>query len=89
MKGTIREDSYKEASPAHSIRDADSRGEKDFLEIDAQEEKRAVRKLDYALIPLMTMFYLLSFLVRSASLQLRIAHLFKLRVFAIGSCQYR
>ena len=31
--------------------------------IDPTEERRVVRKMDYYLIPMMTMFYLLSFLV--------------------------
>ena len=31
--------------------------------IDSILEKRAIRKLDYLLMPIMTMFYLLSFLV--------------------------
>jgi len=35
--------------------------QKDRIVTDA--EKRAVRKLDYTVIPVMTMFYLLSFLV--------------------------
>lgn len=34
-----------------------------LLDVDPAEERRVVRKLDYCLIPMMTMFYLLSFLV--------------------------
>lgn len=34
-----------------------------LLGIDPVEERKAVRKLDYVLLPMMTMFYLLSFLV--------------------------
>lgn len=34
----------------------------------SDDEKRAVRKLDYTIIPVMTMFYFLSFLVRHKSL---------------------
>lgn len=34
-----------------------------FLDVDPAYEKKVVRKLDFCLIPLMTMFYLLSFLV--------------------------
>lgn len=34
-------------------------------EIDPAEERRVVRKMDYCLIPIMTLFYLLSFLVRN------------------------
>ena len=32
--------------------------------IDPEDERKAVRRLDYSLLPIMTMFYLLSFLVR-------------------------
>ena len=35
-----------------------------FSNVDPTYEKKVVRKLDYCLIPLMTMFYFLSFLVR-------------------------
>lgn len=34
----------------------------------SDDEKRAVRKLDYTILPVMTMFYFLSFLVRRVSL---------------------
>ena len=33
-------------------------------EMDKEEERRAVRKLDYTVLPVMAMFYFLSFLVR-------------------------
>lgn len=33
----------------------------------SDDEKRAVRKLDYTVLPVMTMFYFLSFLVRCLS----------------------
>ena len=33
---------------------------------DAEEERQAVRRLDYQIVPLMTVFYLLSFLVCSS-----------------------
>ena len=39
-----------------------------LLDIDPAYEKKVVRKLDFCLIPLMTMFYLLSFLVRTNAL---------------------
>lgn len=34
----------------------------DKVTFDAKEEKQVVRRLDYQIVPLMTMFYLLSFL---------------------------
>ena len=34
---------------------------------DAEEERQAVRRLDYQIVPLMTVFYLLSFLVCSSA----------------------
>ena len=37
---------------------------------DAEEERQAVRRLDYQIVPLMTVFYLLSFLVCSSPLLL-------------------
>ena len=37
-------------------------------EIDPVEERRVVRKMDYCLIPIMTLFYLLSFLVRAINM---------------------
>lgn len=40
------------------------------LKHDPDLERRAVRKLDYTLLPVMTMFYLLSFLVRDRVLVL-------------------
>jgi hypothetical protein len=33
--------------------------------VDSKAEMRAVRKLDYSILPIVSMFYLLSFLVRS------------------------
>jgi hypothetical protein len=33
------------------------------ISVDMELERKAVRKLDYTIIPLMAMFYLLSFLV--------------------------
>ncbi len=35
--------------------------------IDPEDERKAVRRLDYCLLPIMTMFYLLSFLVRCSN----------------------
>lgn len=36
--------------------------------IDPEDERKAVRRLDYSVLPIMTMFYLLSFLVREIQL---------------------
>lgn len=42
---------------------AGSQGHNANQRVITEAERRAVRKLDYAIIPVMTMFYLLSFLV--------------------------
>ncbi|EJD00760.1 MFS general substrate transporter [Fomitiporia mediterranea MF3/22] len=49
----------------------------ELLKIDPAEERRIVRKLDFCLIPLMTMFYLLSFLDRANIGNARVAGLQK------------
>ncbi|KAL5530811.1 hypothetical protein ACEPAF_7069 [Sanghuangporus sanghuang] len=74
MKISTRDDSFKDASPVRSIQVAEI-CEKDLANVDAEEVKRAVRKLDYALIPLMTMFYLLSFIDRTNIGNARVAGL--------------
>ncbi|PAV20618.1 MFS general substrate transporter [Pyrrhoderma noxium] len=48
-----------------------------IIAVDPQEERRIVRKLDYCLIPLMTIFYLLSFLDRANIGNARVAGLQK------------
>ena len=71
MKRSIAEDSLKgdDSSPDRTATVEESPEEKDsdLLKIDPAEERRIVRRLDYCLIPLMTMFDLLSFLVRPSS----------------------
>ena len=52
--------------------------------IDAEAEKRAVRRLDMAVLPIMTMYYLLSFLVSPLSVRRD-----DLADFAAGSRQHR
>ena len=42
-----------------------------LMGVDGAEERRAVRKLDLCQIPIMTLFYLLSFLVRPLQLIFR------------------
>ena len=53
-----------ESQNSSSVDLHDSTNDKPLVgEIDPTEERRVVRKMDYYLIPMMTMFYLLSFLV--------------------------
>jgi len=54
------------SSAATSTKDAEVMPGKlvEFEIVDSDLERRAVRKLDYTILPVMTMFYLLSFLVR-------------------------
>ncbi|TDL17656.1 MFS general substrate transporter [Rickenella mellea] len=46
-----------------------------LVDIDPDEERKAVRKLDYTILPIMTMFYLLSFLDRANIGNARVAGL--------------
>ena len=50
---------------AESLKDVSTIAEKhdEQLHVDPVEERRIVRKLDFCLIPIMALFYLLSFLV--------------------------
>ncbi|KAF8159947.1 MFS general substrate transporter [Crassisporium funariophilum] len=48
-----------------------------LAKVDPEQERRAVRKLDYTILPVMTMFYLLSFLDRANIGNARIAGLQK------------
>lgn len=66
------EESTKEKSPPRSLVEESGTREDDLLQYDAAEERKIVRKLDFSLIPLMTMFYLLSFLVRIDSNESRV-----------------
>ena len=66
------EESTKEKSPPRSLVEESGAREDDLLQYDAAEERKIVRKLDFSLIPLMTMFYLLSFLVRIDSNESRV-----------------
>lgn len=59
---SLREDSLKSASASEPLQVGEVKNMK-IIAVDPQEERRIVRKLDYCLIPLMTIFYLLSFLV--------------------------
>ena len=56
VQDPVRADSLKSATTI-----GDERG--GVLSIDPTEERRIVRKLDFAIVPIMAMFYLLSFLV--------------------------
>jgi hypothetical protein len=54
------------------------------------EVKRAVRRIDLAIMPIMTMFYLLSFLVRLLQRHCKLIIRLHLPVrMQIGSCQHR
>ncbi|KAL5488440.1 hypothetical protein ACEPAI_6558 [Sanghuangporus weigelae] len=69
------EEFTKEASPPRSLVEESEGHENGLLEFDRTEERRIVRKLDFCLIPLMTMFYLLSFLDRANIGNARVAGL--------------
>ncbi|OCB91746.1 MFS general substrate transporter [Sanghuangporus baumii] len=71
------EEFTKEASPPRSLVEESESHEHELLEFDRTEERRIVRKLDFCLIPLMTMFYLLSFLDRANIGNARVAGLQK------------
>jgi hypothetical protein len=52
-----------------------SSSEASITSADRELERRAVRKLDYTILPVMTMFYLLSFLVSAPLIVLQVPHL--------------
>jgi len=65
MKEGKIEDS-RPSSTAASSKDAGVAPGKPVEVVDTELERRAVRKMDYTILPVMTMFYLLSFLVRTS-----------------------
>ena len=59
------------SSTATSTKDAEVMPGKLVEIVDSDLERKAVHKLDYTILPVMTMFYLLSFLVREPLVRLR------------------
>lgn len=57
-----------------SIKSSIEKGSDDLLVIDRAEERKAIRKLDFCLIPLVALFYLLAFLVSLPSIALCVEH---------------
>ncbi|CAL1707480.1 unnamed protein product [Somion occarium] len=68
---------FRSTSPVGKVLSESSFDDSEKLSFDAAEEKAAVRRLDYSILPLVTMFYLLSFLDRANIGNARVAGLQK------------